>query len=324
MPTKKTRQTDIGGTGFDGNAPLTVDDAKLLEISRPEDIPDKLLTNWTGGIIGSTTLTLTNDNRRVENANFILLGNIFSNHKSFTAAKYWDLPPDLNLVISELDTSLFKFRGTLASDLVDSSLVDYYFTRDGNRLPEDEESSLNVTGFTLRAYVAPISGERAKLSIVLYPLPVDVLKQLHPLCARPQFPGLLLSSAEFNFAPLASALLYPELGFPFYPALIPSQPFNTLPNLPPAQALKAAIAALLRRVVKPECKQNHNTLLPRWEELKAEGESTLKDLTPELLWPLPKDPAPQHLGRTNITFHLNPSPPTVHALISFYLPFVLF
>ena len=300
MPGRKTRQTTIGGPGFSGNLPLTLDDVKRLEISKVDDIPGKLLQNWSGGIVGLVCLSLSNDNRRVQNGNFVLLGNFLDVSKSFSASTYWDVPAGIALVLKDVDCKVFKFGDSLSSDLVDSEDFDFHFTRDGTEITDEEEEHLGLHGFAIRAFIAPLSGERAKLSLVLFPRSAASLEETLPLSSRAAFPGISLTSAEFNFAPLASAFLSTNHGMPFFPALLPSQPFSSLPNFPSLLELKAAVTGVLRKLTKPECKKNHTTLLPRWEELISEGEVALKELTPDLLWPLPKDAPSPPLGRVNL------------------------
>lgn len=300
MKPKKTRQTVIGGTGFEGIQPLNIELIKKLEVAQVSGIPNKLLQNWSGGIVGIVTTNLTNDNRRVDNCNFLLMGNIFStSQKTIGASKFWDMPGNINLCIKETDTSIFKFKGSLSSELVDSDDINFSITKDNQEIEDSDMDSLNFPGFSLRAFINPISAERAKIIIVLYPLPKDTLLDEHPLANKPQFPGIQLFNAEFNFAPLASTFPPTGHGLPFLPAILPSQPFDILPNHPSGQDFKVAIAALMRRTTKPECKLNHNMLLPRWEEIQSEGDSLLKDLTPDLIWPLPTA-TPPHLGRNNI------------------------
>ena len=166
---------------FNGNVPLTLEAVRRLEISKTDDIPAKFLQNWSGGIVGLVTLELSNDNRRVQNGNFLVMGKMFSNKKAFSASKFWDVPNDISIVFTDLDTSVFSFSDSMSSDLADREEFDYAFTKDGKELNQEEEDALKIPGFTLRAYIAPLSGERAKINIVLYPLPQETLLNVHML-----------------------------------------------------------------------------------------------------------------------------------------------
>ena len=310
MPPRKVRQTVIGGTGFVGSKLLTLEDVKKIEVEHINHIPDKLLLNWSGGIVGITAIYLTNDNRRVSNSNFLLMGNIFSTAPKITAAtKFWDMPASVNLAIQEIDTAIFIFNGTLSSELVDCSEINYSLLMGADPITDEDLEDMNFLGFSLRAFITPISQEKAKLNLVLYPLAKASLLETHPLAQKPQFPGINVYTADFNFAPLANASLTGH-GLPFLPALFSSQPFASLPNHPSAQDLKAAISALLRKTTKPECKMNATMLRPRWEDILNEGLSLLKDLTPDLIWPLPRATTANQ-GMNSILFSYSTPPPLI-------------
>ena len=76
-----------------------------------------------------------------------------------------------------------------------------------------------------------------------------------------------------------------KFGHPVLPVFIPAEPITAKSTLPSSEEVITKMASLLRKVVIPEIKINRDKLAERMIELGAEGESQLKDLAPDLLWP---------------------------------------
>ena len=91
-----------------------------------------------------------------------------------------------------------------------------------------------------------------KLIILLFPLPKDMLLELHPLSSNPLFPGLTLFSGEFPLIPQSANLpLEKNWGSPFAPAILPGALFDDSGCYPRTPLIKAAMAQILRKPVKP-------------------------------------------------------------------------
>ena len=90
-------------------------------------------------------------------------------------------------------------------------------------------------------------------------------------------------------------------------------------NCPTSGDIRAAVYALLRRVVKPEIKQNVDYWITRCDEIVKNGERSLKELAPEMFWPLPVPLVARVIGRGKIANLTLPPPPHFIFWLSFNL-----
>lgn len=278
----------ISGEGFRGNAELCLADLKKLSVEGfAPNLLSNLLEAWTGGVAGFIGLTLSNDNRRVNEAKFGLIGSLCK-EKRVSANRFWELDAQTSLTFSVPDCSVFSFpNGSMVSDLVDGSTFPHRF-QVGDEVLDPQTLPAPLLGFSFKCAVVPTRDTYAKVTLLLFPLPKNTLLTTHPFCTNPQFPGISLFRGEF---PLTPNSLDPPLeknwGFPFAPAVLPGADFEVLENFPSTDSIKAAMAQVLRKAVRPECKQGFQTLQPRWNEISTGGPSRLKDSPLELIWPPP-------------------------------------
>lgn len=284
----KKKSNYISGEGFRGNDDLSLNDFKKIAV---EGFTADHLTahteNWTGGIAGLVGLELSNDNKRVTNGKLFLIGSLCRN-KKVSANKFWELPEQISLTFTINDCGMFTFpNGGCVSEIIDGSCIPHSFHK-GEVLLSKEELPETILGFALKCYIIPTRDTYAKLALLLFPLPKDMLLNTHPLCTNPSFPGMPLFTGEF---PLIPSSLGPPLdknwGFPFTPAIIPGSAYEDSGNFPNTPSVKAAVAAILRKAVKPDSKLSFQTLIPRWKEISEHGVSKLKDSPLELVWPPP-------------------------------------
>lgn len=77
------------------------------------------------------SLVLSEDNKRVLNANIIARGRILKDKpRNFDGMKLWELERPLNVKFSDINLGVFGFNGELCSDLVDAKTLG----NDGNFL----------------------------------------------------------------------------------------------------------------------------------------------------------------------------------------------
>lgn len=314
MGKKKTAAIPtIGGDGFKGKEDLTRDDVKKLVVEGfGKNSMTALTTDWSGDVAGLIVVSLSNDNKRIVEGRFCLIGSLCSN-KKVSAGKFWnvldqttgqphpstsaeppvpgseaDPPQPWYLTFSVPDCEVFRFTdGGMISEAVDGDRFPHVFHR-GDTEVSEENLPEGYLGFSLKAFVTPTRETFAKITILLFPLARDLLSSAHPHSGNCMFPGLTLFSGEFPLIPRSAALpLQKKWGCPIAPAIIPGMDLEESAHFPRSPLLRAAVAQVLRKAVKHEAKQNHPNLMQRWAEISEHGASRIKDLQLDQIWPLP-------------------------------------
>ena len=285
---RKRKPDSIRGEGFRGKSELSLADYKKLAVEGfGSGHIANLLSDWSGEVVGAVGLCLSNNNRRVTDATFHLLGSL-CREKRVSANKYWDLEDTTSMQFSIPDCDMFKFpAGNLVSEIVDGGVIDHTFYV-GDQPIEHEDLPETVLGFSIRAFIIPTRESYAKLKLILYPLPKDMLVANHILASNPMFPGVSVFSGEFPLLPVSSSYpLEKNWGCPISPVILPGMDFEESENYPRTALVRAAVAQLMRKAVIPESKAGFSTLLPRWIELAETGLAGLKDNSLDSIWPLP-------------------------------------
>ena len=140
-------------------------------------------------------------------------------------------------------------------------------------------------GFSFRLYIVPESSKKAKLILGVIPFCKEALLEDNPLACDPRFPSLAVVRCEIPLGIKTASVIDRKFGHPLLPAILPSAPVTSKSTLPPAEEIITKMAALLRRVQILEIKINKEKLAERMADLASEGDSQLKDLAPDLLWP---------------------------------------
>ena len=289
----------ISGEGFKGKRDLGLDDLRAIAVEGfNKDALKTLTPNWSGEVAGTVGLTLSNENRRVLDGRFILLGALCTD-KRVNATKYWSnmdaaggsaqsQPEALSFSFSIPDCTVFKFpNGGLVSEYVDGDAIPHKFLKGDMQVPEEELPD-SYLGFSIRAFVVPTREAYARISVLLFPLPKDMLGSTHPLSENPCFPGITLFAGEFPLLPKSSAPpLKKNWGCPITPLVVPGRELEEASSLPRTALLRAAVAQIMRKALKPESKSNLQYLMPRWSEIHEHGVSQLKEQLLEQIWPLP-------------------------------------
>ena len=104
------RQTVLSGQAFKAQVQLTDDVVKEWCVASLDDAASELLDDWQGKIIAMVGLTLTADNRNVENARLLLQGSMYDNApKKIPANKFWkNFPSGTYILLKNIDSSLFR------------------------------------------------------------------------------------------------------------------------------------------------------------------------------------------------------------------------
>lgn len=294
MPGKRN-QTVISSPDFRGQVQLTSANIREWCVASFDEAASTLLDDWNGGIIGIAGVTLSSDNRAVDNAEFLLQGAILEDddRQKVSANKFWSLPAKTSLVFRDLDSSAFTFESNLVSNYVNHTSLEYDFLdKDGTPLSPEALAAAGIQGFCIRAFIAPFQANWANLQVLLYPLELEQLREAYPLHADPRFPGVQAFKLKFPLGPPAML----KWGHPINPAVLPGAPVDDHHVFPSAAEFARAIAALFRSAVQPDTKSNFTSLSRRFSHMieNDHDPSTLNALQLELIWPAgPSRPAPQ-------------------------------
>ena len=295
---KRKAAPTISGPGFNNPRDPTLTELKRLVAPSFERAQEELLpnlANWSGGLYGAIGLNLANDNRSVESGCFLLYGQLSNTPISAQCAKFWPRGNDLKLELRFEDMSIFNFKDSLTSDLLDSAAINHIFTRGDTQIERAELEDAGINGFCIKAFITPTRETFAKIHLALLPMGLDELLDAHPLADNPLFPVISLTTpGEFPIGPAAAGVRLPDpWGFPIWPILTTTTNLNDVPNVPSGTDLRAAMAAILRKATRAEAKNGPAALLRRWDEVKEAGASNLKGTDPDKRWPLPKPSPPR-------------------------------
>ena len=310
MPPKNKITRKIKGSEFEGEENLSAAEWSKLVVDSLTNSAAKLFPAWTGDPVVIPGMTLSNDNSKASNLNVFVQGDLLDGKaKAVLASRFWPMQ-DNNVYLSlpTLPGDIFKFSGSLTSDLLDSSRIEHAFTRAGNPLPPEEATDLGAGNFCLKLHLRPTQATWVAFSVSLFPSSQADLLEHHPLATNGAFPGICISAGELKLQPRsAEKFVEKATGCPVLPAL---RLGGTAPISLTIKEVKAALAALFRKALLPENKQNHSTLLPRWSAIQECGVSKLLDGTPELMWPLPTEVAATvNLGKNPVGLPPPPAPP---------------
>ena len=233
-------------------------------------------------------MEFSQDLRHIDNAAICLAGSVFkSESKTIAAKKLWN-SANMQLKLSEIDLSLFKFNDDLSSDYLDHSDIDHRYVdkTDGADVPEDVRASLGCHGFAVRATVVPLSGERGELLVTAYLLAATDIKGNHKASPDPRFPGILVAKEQITLGLRSSAITDSEIPTPICPVFITqTASVEDAVKFPSTEEVLGKMSALLRKVSVPETKIDHAAVWRRWGEITANGENNLKSGSIPALWP---------------------------------------
>ena len=129
MPPKghlKGQPVTLSGDVFYDNNSLMQDQLEDLRFSSSSDFIKETI-QWNGGLLGMTTLSLSNDNPLLEDSSVVLFGGIFyKGPKVFTSLRFFDITL-LKFLVYEIDATALNFENSCISEFVDASILNYEF-----------------------------------------------------------------------------------------------------------------------------------------------------------------------------------------------------
>ena len=302
MPPTKRKTLYIRSEAFAGRDDLGWQDLEALRVTNVRDAADKLVDNWSGGVIGVPIFELNNDRRKVDNVSFKLFGTLFDDNAKVVASNKAFPNSNAKLTLSDLNCELFVFENSLTSNLVDSSVLNASFraSTGGPILTETELTERGIGPFSIRAHVYPTTATSVRLDIAIFPLPAAELKASFPLATDARFPALQLCTVgDIRVCPDQEDILGERSwGQPLLMAILSDSPFTESSALPPSSLLRKAFSSLMASGTRPTFKKDHKFLTELWTQVRNEGQNVLKTQPLELNWP-PLNPIIPQQGRHN-------------------------
>jgi len=252
---------------------------------------------WDGtGACCAIGLNLGVDNDEVEKAVFLVRGPLEKQSIMIEAHKIWPgASKEAALALKFAEAGLFTFpEGGLASDFVAQELVSHSFymmNGDGpaTMILEQDYEEHGIKGFSVRM-MAVISknssgknGVIMKVTVLLYPEEKAVMMQKYEAAGKPEWPGLRILESHLPLIPRPQQ----AWGCPVVPLLLFGTPLDVNPTVPPAAAMRRAVAFTMGTAVAPETCKTGNAVANKWDKLKNNPELMVAK-KPDVGWPAPE------------------------------------
>ena len=201
----------MAGQGFDGKDQLEFIDIQDWVVSGWGEASKATLDDfeWDGDAVVWVGITLSPDNGKIVEGKMFLQGELLKSAKEIRATKLWDqADKDLRLSYTFEDSSIFTFNaGSMAGDYIDCSNLSWQVVERGNNtnpLEVGEYIEKGIEEFCVRPFVVPLSPEKAKLKVLIYPV-----SKVSPLITltTPTLPSLAWSCS------VSSSLCSPRAGW---------------------------------------------------------------------------------------------------------------
>ena len=238
-------------------------------------------------------LRLSPNNKKVVSGQVCLVGELMKNPREIRANRVFenaDKELRISYQIEEASTLSFN-NGTMIGDVLDSEnpwFQWHVFKKTSGVVTTMEETShpeLHIGELSVKPFLFPLSGTRAKLALVVFPLSKEKLSTDHPNSVKAAFPGVELTSMEIDMFPLMDVVNDKNWGCPIIPLLNMGGSVDDHPNIPPTDQIRSKVSTILRTAIKPEIKRDLTTLKTAWQNIKDRGPSVMKERQPDLIWP---------------------------------------
>ena len=221
---------NMTGAEFNGKYVLVLEDLQDVMVTGFREASKNMLEefDWDKYAVLTVGLTLSNNNKSIINAKIHMIGDLMDAPKDVRAKKLFEkFPSDLRIFYLVKDISAYTFSsGTLVGDYLDCSDITWYVEKkiqgEANICIEPHDYGKNHVGsFCLHPYIIPLSGQKAKVQVLVYPLSLDDLKDKYPLYKDPAFPGLEIANLEVALFPHTNTETGKDWGSPILLLLLP-------------------------------------------------------------------------------------------------------
>ena len=134
-------------------------------------------------------------------------------------------------------------------------------------------------------FAMPVSGNGAKMALMVYPAKKEDLLKDNPAIDKPVFPGIKVGVYDVEMGFDGQKIVDKAIGSPILPCLMVKEPIKSTSTIPSRDDFLAAISSTLRMAVWPEMKQNERTLSASWAAIRDKGEGQLSKDPPPAIWP---------------------------------------
>lgn len=230
-------------------------------------------------------VTLDASNTNVSDANAYLIGCLLDKDVvTVEGSTLWrDAPDSAMMELDIADLSIFRFRGSLVSNLVSDDTITISYKLDGAEVSRDDFVGQGCGRFCLRGYLYPETKNMMRLIIVAVPMGKDEFHDRFNFATTEGIPGRKISS---SLVPLLPNKCKPW-GLHFYMLIAKGGPGQLTPAL--GDKLRFSINSLLSKCIKPNVATSANALLAKYLVIDEEKEasSACAPGTPPFYWPSP-------------------------------------
>jgi hypothetical protein len=242
---------------------------------------------WDGKLAGSIIIHLSEDGARARRGTFNIMGDMVEQPITIAASKIWEkADKDINISITLPRAENFGFLdGGLTSDYMDHDQVEYVISRGSVPIMPAHYQRIGVQGFSLRtiAHLARGSNGRGglalKITVLIFPLDADELRQESPAVQSAAWAGIRLLEAECPLFPLAPLNSW---GCPIFPILYRQD--ERVPCTASSQELQHAIASVMRSACNPTSCTSTTALRRFWRTMSEDPEKA-EPRSPHIIWP---------------------------------------
>jgi len=293
-------------TLFTGENHIDPDDLGRTEVNNFHSNVDAQLREhfkWKGNATAAIGLSLSPDNSKVTNGQFITRGNTGLKEQRISCDRIWHgCTGDLSLVIKFPTVDIFTFStGRLYSDIVPStSILHTFHAADNSVAFGDAVADAGITGFSARMMCQLSSTSNGRKGIVIQYTIIIFPSSAAELADNPDsrfasFPGIKISDGTMPLSPKPTK----QWRCPVIPFIRPGVSFQDLPSAPSSRRLRNAVAAIMCTAAQAATLRNGANVTARWERLRTNPRE-LADITPDVTWPAPDEEEETGAGKKNL------------------------
>jgi hypothetical protein len=269
------------------------------EVTNWRESTDKALRKfqWHGGAVACIGLSLTPDNRRVQDGILVTRGKLENVECTMEAKKvWWEAAPGTTITIRLESVDAFQFPdGGLYSEYLCAENVTHFFhTTEEDRSPRPVLTAklpeLGIGSFCLRmiCQISKSSSSRTgiwlKYTVMIFPEKKEVLLE-NEMARQPGWPGLKVHEGEMAILPRPTVAWQ----CPVLPLLRTGQPFDQLPEAPSAAEMRRAIGAIMSKSYEPKIYQTPGSVINKWDKINRNPEELINKAGP-VSWPRQPEP----------------------------------
>jgi len=301
----------LAGKLFEGSANIGGEQLKELEVGDITVGAARVLTGkgWDGrSPAGAVGLELSEDNMRILNSRFAMVGQLSAEPGALQATKLWaPAHKDVTVTFTFPTGQAFLFNsGTMASDYLPSDQVKIAVAKDGQPILPTDWAAYGIGDFCLRILVCIDRSSNTrrtepayKYTVLFFPHTPEELSEISEDTQGAGWPGIKILEGKAAMLPRAPDGSW---GCPFWPLLAAGTPFDQLNRAPTGADMRYHIAKLMSTARKANSCTSHTALLAKWRRL-AQDEEEYAETLPAVTWPDVQEPGNLR-GRSSYSYNI--------------------